>query len=97
MATGVNETLRQVGVAMGTAIRGAFLRAGGSSEVASLFAGTPAGTGGRPPTSSKPFRIVSLRQRRRSVGEDSRVGDRPAERAKPDSVGGGRTRRHLLP
>jgi EmrB/QacA subfamily drug resistance transporter len=48
MAAGVNDTFRQVGVAMGTAIWGAVFLARGSSRVASLLAGTPAGTGSRP-------------------------------------------------
>jgi EmrB/QacA subfamily drug resistance transporter len=48
MAAGVNDTFRQVGVALGTALWGALFLARGSSTVGRLLAGTPAGTGGRP-------------------------------------------------
>jgi EmrB/QacA subfamily drug resistance transporter len=48
MAAGVNDTFRQVGVALGTALWGAVFLARGASTVGSLLAGTPAGTDGRP-------------------------------------------------
>jgi EmrB/QacA subfamily drug resistance transporter len=48
MAAGVNDTFRQLGVALGTAVWGAIFLARGTSTVGSLLAGTPAGTGGRP-------------------------------------------------
>jgi EmrB/QacA subfamily drug resistance transporter len=48
MAAGVNDTFRQVGVAVGTAVWGAVFLARGSGRVATLLAGTPAGAGGRP-------------------------------------------------
>ena len=48
MAAGVNDTFRQVGVALGTAVWGAIFLARGSSTIGTLLAGTPAGTAGRP-------------------------------------------------
>jgi EmrB/QacA subfamily drug resistance transporter len=48
MAAGVNDTFRQVGVALGTAVWGAIFLARGSSTVSTLLVGTPAGTGGQP-------------------------------------------------
>jgi EmrB/QacA subfamily drug resistance transporter len=48
MAAGVNDTFRQLGVALGTAVWGAIFLARGTSTVGALLAGTPAGTGGRP-------------------------------------------------
>ena len=48
MAAGVNDTFRQVGVAVGTAAWGAVFLARGSNRVATLLAGTPGATGGRP-------------------------------------------------
>lgn len=48
MAAGVNDTFRQVGVAVGTAAWGAIFLARGSGKVATVLAGTPGATGGRP-------------------------------------------------
>jgi EmrB/QacA subfamily drug resistance transporter len=48
MAAGVNDTFRQVGVALGTAVWGAVFLARGASTTGSRLAGTLAGTGGRP-------------------------------------------------
>src|ERR1700722_11185372 len=48
MAAGVNDTFRQLGVALGTAVWGAIFLARETSTVGPLWAGTPAGTGGRP-------------------------------------------------
>ena len=48
MAAGVNDTFRQVGVALGTAVWGAIFLARGTSTVGTLLFGTPAGTGGHP-------------------------------------------------
>jgi EmrB/QacA subfamily drug resistance transporter len=48
MAAGVNDTFRQVGVAIGTAAWGAIFLARGANKVASLAAGTPAAAGSRP-------------------------------------------------
>jgi EmrB/QacA subfamily drug resistance transporter len=48
MAAGVNDTFRQVGVAVGTAAWGAVFLARGSDKVATLLAGTRGATGGRP-------------------------------------------------
>jgi hypothetical protein len=48
MAAGVNDTFRQVGVALGTAVWGAIFLARGTSTVGTLLGGTPAGSGGHP-------------------------------------------------
>lgn len=48
MAAGVNDTFRQVGVAVGTAAWGAIFLARGSDRVAALASGTPVSTGERP-------------------------------------------------
>ena len=48
MASGLNDTFRQVGVAVGIAAWGAIFLGRGSSEVSELAAGTPAADGDRP-------------------------------------------------
>jgi EmrB/QacA subfamily drug resistance transporter len=48
MAAGINDTFRQVGVAVGIAVWGAIFVGRGADKVAELAAGTPAGAGDRP-------------------------------------------------
>jgi EmrB/QacA subfamily drug resistance transporter len=48
MAAGINDTFRQVGVAVGIAVWGAVFIGRGADRVAELAAGTPAATGDRP-------------------------------------------------
>jgi EmrB/QacA subfamily drug resistance transporter len=48
MAAGINDTFRQVGVAVGIAVWGAIFVGRGADKVAELTAGTPAATGDRP-------------------------------------------------
>jgi EmrB/QacA subfamily drug resistance transporter len=48
MAAGINDTFRQVGVAVGIAVWGAIFVGRGADKVAQLTAGTPAAEGGRP-------------------------------------------------
>jgi EmrB/QacA subfamily drug resistance transporter len=48
MAAGINDTFRQVGVAVGVAAWGAVFLGRGADRVAELTAGTPAATGERP-------------------------------------------------
>jgi EmrB/QacA subfamily drug resistance transporter len=48
MASGINDTFRQVGIAVGIAAWGAIFLGRGESEVRELVAGTPAATGDRP-------------------------------------------------
>jgi EmrB/QacA subfamily drug resistance transporter len=48
MAAGINDTFRQVGVAVGIAVWGAIFVGQGASKVAELTAGTPAADGDRP-------------------------------------------------
>jgi hypothetical protein len=48
MASGINDTFRQVGIAVGIAAWGAIFLGRGSDEVREIAAGTPAATGERP-------------------------------------------------
>jgi EmrB/QacA subfamily drug resistance transporter len=48
MAAGINDTFRQVGVAVGIAVWGAIFVGRGADKVAELAAGTPAASDGRP-------------------------------------------------
>jgi EmrB/QacA subfamily drug resistance transporter len=48
MAAGINDTFRQVGIAVGIAAWGAIFLSRGASKVQELAAGTPAATGERP-------------------------------------------------
>jgi EmrB/QacA subfamily drug resistance transporter len=48
MAAGINDTFRQVGIAVGIAAWGAIFLSRGASKVEELAAGTPAATGERP-------------------------------------------------
>ena len=46
MAAGINDTFRQVGIAVGVAAWGAIFLGRGAEKITALTAGTPAGTGG---------------------------------------------------
>ena len=48
MAAGINDTFRQVGIAVGIAVWGAIFLGRGADKVSELLAGTPAATGDRP-------------------------------------------------
>jgi EmrB/QacA subfamily drug resistance transporter len=48
MASGINDTFRQVGIAIGIAAWGAIFLGRGASKVQEIAAGTPAATGSRP-------------------------------------------------
>jgi EmrB/QacA subfamily drug resistance transporter len=48
MAAGINDTFRQVGIAVGTAVWGAIFAGRGADKVSELTAGTPAASGDRP-------------------------------------------------
>jgi EmrB/QacA subfamily drug resistance transporter len=48
MAAGINDTFRQVGIAVGIAVWGAILVGRGADKAAELLAGTPAASGERP-------------------------------------------------
>jgi EmrB/QacA subfamily drug resistance transporter len=82
MAAGINDTFRQVGVAMGIAIWGAIFVGRGASKVAELTAGTPAAAGGRPRELVEAASSGSLHQAlaavppgaRQSVGHAAREG-----------------------
>ena len=70
MASGINDTFRQVGIAVGIAAWGAIFLSRGAEEVEQLAAGTPGGTGERPrqlieALVGEPRRGGGLRARRR--------------------------------
>jgi hypothetical protein len=48
MAAGINDTFRQLGVAVGVAVWGAIFVARGTAKVGQLLAGTPVGSGDQP-------------------------------------------------
>jgi hypothetical protein len=48
MAAGINDTFRQVGIAVGIAVWGAILVGHGADKAAELMAGTPAASGEHP-------------------------------------------------
>ena len=48
MASGINDTFRQVGIAVGIAVWGAIFVGRGADRVAELAAGTPGAAGGHP-------------------------------------------------
>jgi hypothetical protein len=48
MAAGINDTFRQVGVAVGIAVWGAIFVGRGADKIAELAAGTPSANGDRP-------------------------------------------------
>jgi EmrB/QacA subfamily drug resistance transporter len=48
MAAGINDTFRQVGVAVGVAAWGAIFLGRGADKISTLLSGTPAATGARP-------------------------------------------------
>jgi hypothetical protein len=48
MAAGINDTFRQVAIAVGVAAWGAIFLARGADKISSVAAGTPAATGGHP-------------------------------------------------
>jgi hypothetical protein len=48
MASGINDTFRQVGIAVGIAAWGAIFLGRGANKVEELLAGTPAASGARP-------------------------------------------------
>jgi hypothetical protein len=48
MAAGINDTFRQVGIAIGIAAWGAIFLGRGASKIQEVAAGTPAATGSRP-------------------------------------------------
>ena len=48
MAAGINDTFRQVAIAVGVAAWGAIFLGRGADKISALTAGTPAATGDRP-------------------------------------------------
>ncbi len=48
MAAGINDTFRQVGIAVGVATWGAVFLGRGADRISTLLSGTPAATGGHP-------------------------------------------------
>ena len=73
MAAGINDTFRQVGVAVGIAVWGAIFVGRGADRVAELTAGTAAGTGDRPRQLIEAASSGSLDQAIRAVPPGSRA------------------------
>ena len=65
MASGINDTFRQVGIAVGIAAWGAIFLGRGAAKVEELAAGTPAATGDRPAAADR-GRVVRQPRRARS-------------------------------
>src|SRR4051812_47183208 len=82
MAAGINDTFRQVGVALGIAVWGAIFVGHGASKVVELTAGTRAASGGRPRALVEAASSGNLHQAlaalppgaRQSVGHAAREG-----------------------
>ena len=74
MAAGINDTFRQVGVAVGIAVWGAIFVGRGADKVAELTAGTPAATGDRPRQLVEAASSGSLHQALASVPPGARQG-----------------------
>ena len=72
MAAGINDTFRQVGVAVGVAAWGAIFLGRGADKISTLAAGTPAATGGHPRAAA-----------RGRVGRAARLGARRGAARRP--------------
>jgi predicted MFS family arabinose efflux permease len=81
MASGINDTFRQVGVAVGIAVWGALFVGRGADKVEAVVAGTPAGSGERPRQLVEAVSSGNLDQALASVPPGSRaaVGDAARE------------------
>ena len=73
MAAGINDTFRQVGIAVGIAAWGALFLGRGADKVAELAAGTPAAEGDRPRQLIEAASSGNLGQALNSVPEGARV------------------------
>lgn len=80
MASGINDTFRQVGVAVGIAVWGALFVGRGSDKVEAATAGTPAATGERPRQLVEAVSGGNLEQALASVPAGSRDMVREAAR-----------------
>jgi EmrB/QacA subfamily drug resistance transporter len=73
MAAGINDTFRQVGVAVGIAVWGAIFVGRGASKISELTAGTPTASGERPRQLIEAASSGSLGQALGSVPAESRA------------------------
>ncbi|HEX2102671.1 MAG TPA: MFS transporter [Solirubrobacteraceae bacterium] len=73
MAAGINDTFRQVGVAVGIAVWGAVFAGRGADRVAELTAGSPAAAGERPRQLVEATSSGSLHQALAAVPPDARA------------------------
>jgi EmrB/QacA subfamily drug resistance transporter len=80
MATGINSTFRQVGVAVGIAVWGAIFVGRGADKVGELTAGTPAASGDRPRELVEAASSGNLDQALATVPSDARQGVSDAAR-----------------
>src|ERR671925_4178 len=74
MAAGINDTFRQVGVAVGIAVWGAIFVGRGADKVAELTAGTPAASGDRPRELVEAASSGNLHDALAAVPPDARPG-----------------------
>jgi hypothetical protein len=72
MAAGINDTFRQVGIAVGIAVWGAVFIGRGADRVAELSAGTPGATGERPRQLMEAVSSGNLQQALAAVPPDAR-------------------------
>ena len=89
MAAGINDTFRQVGVAVGVAVWGAIFIARGADKVSDLTAGTPAATGDHPRQLVEAASSGSLDQAVAAVPPQDaggRSSTRPARASSPAST-----------
>ena len=80
MASGINDTFRQVGIAVGIAAWGALFLGRGAEEVERLTAGTPAATGERPRQLIEAVSSGNLDSALAAVPPDAREGVATAAR-----------------
>jgi EmrB/QacA subfamily drug resistance transporter len=80
MAAGINDTFRQVGVAVGIAVWGAIFVGRGADRVSELLAGSPAASGDRPRELVEAASSGSLDQAVAAVPPDARQGISDAAR-----------------
>ena len=80
MASGINDTFRQVGIAVGIALWGAIFLGRGADKIEELTAGTPAATGERPRQLIEATSSGNLDQALAAVPEQARAGVENAAR-----------------
>ena len=91
MAAGINDTFRQVGIAVGIAAWGAIFLGRGAAKVEELAAGTPAATGERPAPADRGRLVGQPRRGARRPCRRGRAGRCRTPRARASSPGSTRS------